>query len=54
MLPLAYGIGAGADMLKPLAVAVMGALLMSVLLALVATPVLYSLLRRAGGPEAAP
>jgi CzcA family heavy metal efflux pump len=44
MLPLAYGIGSGADMLKPLAVAVIGALCISVLLSLVATPTVYYLL----------
>jgi CzcA family heavy metal efflux pump len=46
MLPLAYGIGSGADMLKPLAIAVIGALCISVLLSLVATPTAYSLLLR--------
>ncbi len=46
MLPLAYGIGSGADMLKPLAVAVIGALCISVLLSLVATPTVYFLLVR--------
>ena len=45
MLPLAYGIGSGADMLKPLAIGVIGALCISVLLSLVATPVVYRLLR---------
>jgi CzcA family heavy metal efflux pump len=44
MLPLAYGIGSGADMLKPLAIGVMGALCISVLLSLVATPTLYRIL----------
>jgi len=44
MLPLAYGIGAGADMLKPLAIAVIGAVCMSVLLSLIATPTVYSIL----------
>lgn len=44
MLPLAYGIGSGADMLKPLAIGVMGALCLSVLLSLVATPTLYQIL----------
>jgi len=44
MLPLAYGVGSGAQMLKPLAVAVMGALAISVLLSLVATPAVYYLL----------
>jgi len=46
MLPLAYGIGSGADMLRPLAVAVIGALCVSVLLALVATPTVFLLLSR--------
>jgi Cu/Ag efflux pump CusA len=45
MLPLAYGIGSGADMLKPLAIAVIGALCISVLLSLIATPTVYYLLR---------
>jgi CzcA family heavy metal efflux pump len=55
MLPLAYGVGSGADMLKPLAVAVIGALCISVLLSLVATPTVFALMRgrrhpgRAGG-----
>jgi CzcA family heavy metal efflux pump len=46
MLPLAWGVGAGADMLQPLAIAVIGALCISVLLSLVATPTLYFLLLR--------
>jgi multidrug efflux pump subunit AcrB len=46
MLPLAYGIGAGADMLKPLAIAVIGSLCISVLLSLVATPTVYYILLR--------
>jgi len=46
MLPLAYGVGAGADMLKPLAIAVIGALTISVLLSLVATPTVYFLIRK--------
>jgi CzcA family heavy metal efflux pump len=47
MLPLAWGIGRGADMLKPLAIAVMGSLLFSVVLSLVATPTIYFMLARA-------
>jgi multidrug efflux pump subunit AcrB len=47
MLPLAYGIGSGADMLRPLAIAVIGALSFSVLLSLLATPTVYYLLVRA-------
>lgn len=46
MLPLAYGVGSGADMLRPLAIAVIGALALSVLLSLVATPVFYRVLTR--------
>ncbi len=49
MLPLAYGIGAGADMLRPLAIAVIGALCISVLLSLVATPVAYCVLLQLSG-----
>ena len=44
MLPLAWGIGSGAEMLRPLAVAVIGALCISVLLSLVATPVAFYLM----------
>jgi multidrug efflux pump subunit AcrB len=46
MLPLAWGIGAGSDMLRPLAIAVIGALCISVLISLVATPGIYYLLLR--------
>jgi CzcA family heavy metal efflux pump len=44
MLPLAYGIGSGADMLRPLAIAVIGAVCISVLFSLIATPTFYRLL----------
>jgi multidrug efflux pump subunit AcrB len=46
MAPLAWGIGHGADMLKPLAIAIIGALAISVLFSLIATPVVYYLLGR--------
>jgi len=46
MVPLALGVGSGAQMLRPLAIAVMGGLAISVLLALVATPVAYFLVRQ--------
>lgn len=46
MLPLAHGVGSGADMLRPLAIAVIGALCISVLLSLVATPTVYYLMWR--------
>jgi CzcA family heavy metal efflux pump len=51
MLPLAYGIGSGAATLKPLAIAVIGALCFSVLLSLIATPTLYFLLVRKKPPR---
>ena len=44
LMPLAYGIGAGSDMLRPLAIAVIGALCLSVLLSLIATPTAYYLM----------
>ena len=46
MLPLAFAIGAGSEMLKPLAVAVIGGLLISVVLSLVVTPAIYYRLTR--------
>ena len=46
LLPLAYGVGAGADMLRPMAIAVIGSLFMSLLLSLVATPLFYYLMVR--------
>ena len=49
MLPLAWGVGSGADMLRPLAIAVIGALAISVLLSLIATPTLYYLMVRPRG-----
>ena len=47
MLPLAYGVGTGAQMLQPLGIAVIGALVISVVLSLIATPVVYYVLRTA-------
>ena len=41
MLPLAIGAGTGAQMLQPLGIAVIGALFISVVLSLIATPVVY-------------
>ncbi|MCY2992792.1 MAG: efflux RND transporter permease subunit [Planctomycetota bacterium] len=46
LLPLAYGVGAGADMLRPLAIAIIGALVISLLLSLLVTPVCYYVLTR--------
>ncbi len=41
MLPLALALGAGSQMLQPLAIAVIGGLMLSMLLSLVVTPVIY-------------
>lgn len=46
MFPLALALGAGSQMLQPLAIAVIGGLLISLLLSLVVTPVIYFLLTR--------
>ena len=46
MLPLAFALGAGSQMLQPLAIAVIGGLGVSILLSLVITPVVYFLLTR--------
>lgn len=46
MLPLAFALGAGSQMLQPLAIAVIGGLGISMLLSLVVTPVIYYLLTR--------
>jgi multidrug efflux pump subunit AcrB len=44
MLPLALALGAGSQMLQPLAIAVIGGLAISMVLSLVVTPVVYFLL----------
>jgi CzcA family heavy metal efflux pump len=45
MLPLAFGFGS-ADMLRPMAIAVIGAVCVSVIFSLIATPAIYYLLRK--------
>jgi multidrug efflux pump subunit AcrB len=51
MLPLAFGIGAGSQMLQPLAIAVIGGILISMALSLVITPTIYfRLTRKAAAP----
>src|SRR5215831_11169500 len=45
MAPLAFGIGSGSEMLKPLAIAVIGGLLSSMVLSLVFTPAIQFYLR---------
>jgi multidrug efflux pump subunit AcrB len=58
MLPLTWGIGSAADMLRPLAIAEIGALCICVLLSRVATPTMYyltlRLCRKPAPQEAAP
>jgi len=46
LLPLALGLGSGAELQKPLALAVIGGLLLSTFITLLVMPVLYSLLER--------
>ena len=46
MLPLAFALGAGSQMLQPLAIAVIGGLMISVVLSLVVTPAIYYRLTR--------
>jgi multidrug efflux pump subunit AcrB len=46
MLPLAFALGAGSQMLQPLAIAVIGGLCVSMVLSLVVTPLVYYLLTR--------
>ncbi len=48
LLPLALGIGSGAELQKPLAIAVIGGLTISTLITLVVIPVFYSLARQLG------
>jgi multidrug efflux pump subunit AcrB len=41
MLPLAFAMGAGSQMLKPLAIAVIGGVLLSMVLSLIVTPAVH-------------
>lgn len=50
MLPLALAFGAGSEMLQPLAIAVIGGLVISMVLSLIVTPVVYFLLTRRHTP----
>ena len=51
MLPLAFALGAGSQMLQPLAIAVIGGLTISMVLSLIVTPVVYFLLTRNRTPS---
>jgi multidrug efflux pump subunit AcrB len=46
MLPLALALGSGAELLQPLAIAVIGGLTVALLLSLVVTPTVYAMLSR--------
>ncbi len=46
MLPLALALGSGAEMLQPLAIAVIGGLMIALLLSLIVTPTVYAMLNR--------
>jgi CzcA family heavy metal efflux pump len=48
LLPLGLGLGSGAELQKPLALAVIGGLLVSTFITLLVMPVMYSLLERRG------
>ena len=52
MLPLAFALGSGSQMLQPLAVAVIGGLIISMALSLIVTPVVYYLLTRSHAASA--
>jgi len=44
MLPLALAIGAGSELLQPLAIAVIGGLTVALVLSLIVTPTVYAML----------
>jgi multidrug efflux pump subunit AcrB len=46
MLPLALALGAGSELLQPLAIGVIGGLTMALVLSLIVTPTVYAMLRR--------
>ena len=48
MVPLSLALGAGSQMLQPLAIAVIGGVAVSMILSLLITPVLFFLLRKRG------
>ncbi len=51
MLPLALALGSGADLLQPLAIAVIGGLAVALLLSLIVTPTVYAMLHREQAPQ---
>jgi Cu/Ag efflux pump CusA len=53
MLPLAFAIGAGSQMLQPLAIAVIGGILISMVLSLIVTPAVFFYMTRKGDAQVA-
>ena len=53
MLPLALALGAGSQMLQPLAIAVIGGILISMVLSLIITPAVHFYLTRKSSPPSA-
>ena len=53
MLPLAFAIGAGSQMLQPLAIAVIGGVVISMVLSLIITPAVHYFLTRKAHAEVA-
>lgn len=51
MLPLALAIGAGSELLQPLAIAVIGGLTIALGLSLIVTPTVYAVLSKKGQPQ---
>ncbi len=49
MLPLAFALGAGSQMLQPLAIAVIGGILISMVLSLIITPAVHFYLSHGSG-----
>ena len=54
LLPMALGLGEGAEIRTPMAITVIGGLLVSMLLTLIVVPVVYTLLDRAGASVPVP
>jgi CzcA family heavy metal efflux pump len=51
MLPLALAVGAGSELLQPLAIAVIGGLTIALGLSLIVTPTVYAMLSKKGQPQ---
>ena len=54
LLPMALGLGEGAEIRMPMAITVIGGLLVSMVLTLIVVPVVYTLFDRAPAPATVP